>query len=474
MKLKTLLLFPLIGLLTLSAITLFSVIIKQDDNRAKDKIKNSCAQMMSILVNDDFISGPDIESQWDEDHHNMLAIVKDLKDALETESIDRIVNQLKTINNIKNSNSKTVNVQQLEFQIHRSALVKIIFDIHNEASNSTQSEYLKLNNITIILCSLLPTLLLSLIIYTNTHLFPQIQNLNMSAQRIATGHFKTPIKIKSNDEIGSLAKSMENMRISLLEHEKTIHSKNEEIEAFVYAVSHDLRGPLVNLVGFTNEINLTISDIEKNPGDDIKDFLDDINMSVKFISDNAHKLESLIEGLLKLSRTGRQVLEPEYIDTEFTIRQAANDYKNELESINGAIVVDKLHPVFIDPNAFDRVLTNIISNAIKYRDKNRAFTLSISSIADGDCIRLNFQDNGIGFPQESMSKIFRVFQRFHPNVAEGEGMGLLIIKRLIERSDGSIQISNNEDHGSLIQVTLPQPKETRKHSTTQTDLTTEA
>jgi PAS domain S-box-containing protein len=244
-----------------------------------------------------------------------------------------------------------------------------------------------------------------------------------------------------------------------------LRQKNEEVEAFVYIVSHDLRAPLVNVLGFVKELQMSCAamkrllDARQLP-DDLKAKLnavmdEEITGSLNFIASSSQKFERLINALLRLSRQGRQVYQRVQVEMNSVAAGAVDGLQAMIEGATGEVQIAQLPLCFGDANALGQVFSILIANAVKYRDPQRALRIEVGGIEEGGLSHYWVQDNGLGIPEAGKSRLFQVFQRLHPQQGAGEGMGLAIAHRIIERHGGKIWAESREGQETTFHFTLP-------------------
>lgn len=242
--------------------------------------------------------------------------------------------------------------------------------------------------------------------------------------------------------------------------------KNAENEMFVYSVSHDIRAPLVNLQGFSQEIKLALSDLrlmlkdERFP-DELREKISEtlnggIAESVNYIQTAVKHLSNIIDGLLRLSRAGRVQYEWSEVPIQRVVGRIIDSLSVTIAARRARISVDALPVIAGDTPAIEQLFSNLISNALNYLDPAREGRIHIGTLpGQGDKVIFFVKDNGLGIPEPLQSGLFRGYQRFHPNVARGEGMGLAIVQRIIERHNGRIWIESKPGEGSTFYVALP-------------------
>lgn len=247
--------------------------------------------------------------------------------------------------------------------------------------------------------------------------------------------------------------------------------KNEENEMFVYSVSHDLRSPLVNLQGFSKELISVSSDIRKLIEEDacsadikrrgISLIDQDMMGSIRFIQAAVTRLSIIMDSLLRLSRVGRVEYKFQQIDPTPIIKRIVESMQSITNERNATIAVRELPTVWADPSALEQIFANIIGNALNYLDPKRPGKIEIGCCPESEKILneamhvLYVKDNGLGIGEQAKSKLFRIFQRLHPNAAEGEGVGLAIVRRIVERHGGRITVESTEGMGTTFFVALP-------------------
>jgi light-regulated signal transduction histidine kinase (bacteriophytochrome) len=241
--------------------------------------------------------------------------------------------------------------------------------------------------------------------------------------------------------------------------------KNEEVEAFVYIVSHDLRAPLVNLQGFSGELarscdaleqTLRTAELQPHVERTVLAILrQDIAGALRYISASTMKFQSLIDTLLLLSRTGKQELRFEQADVQGIVESTVMSLHQTIDGSGAAVIVETLPVITADATAIGQVFSNLISNALKYLQPGRPGRIVIGGELAGEVTHYWVRDNGAGIATSAQPRLFQVFQRFHPTLASGEGMGLAIVKRLIERHGGRVWVESEEGVGTTFHLQLP-------------------
>jgi PAS domain S-box-containing protein len=239
--------------------------------------------------------------------------------------------------------------------------------------------------------------------------------------------------------------------------------KTSENESFVYSVSHDLRAPLVNLQGFSQELILTQEAMQKVLSDarvppDLQEqsralLTGEMTESLGFIRNAVQHLGNIVDGLLRLSRVGRVEYVLEEVDTQALVADILASLHSTIQKSGGRVRVGTLPVIQADSNALGQVFANLVGNALKSFDAQRPGVIDISASSDDPPV-FAIEDNGIGIAADYRRKIFKVFQHVHPAQGRGEGMGLAIVQRIVERQNGRIWFESTPDVGTTFYFTV--------------------
>jgi len=222
--------------------------------------------------------------------------------------------------------------------------------------------------------------------------------------------------------------------------------ENDDLENFIYTISHDLRSPLTAIQGMTQ---ILMEDYEDLLDKDGRYYLERIDANVK-------KMESLINDLLKLSRAGRIKSPKEQIESLTMVSKIIDDISKEEGISNWNIAIDKsLPPVVYDRPALNEVFYNIIKNAVIFMGDQREPSIEVGYERQDNCVIFHVRDNGIGIESENIDKIFKVFERVRDIDSKGNGVGLAFVKKIIEHYGGKIWVESSKGHGSTFYFTIP-------------------
>ena len=219
----------------------------------------------------------------------------------------------------------------------------------------------------------------------------------------------------------------------------------QELDQFVYRASHDLRSPLVSIMGLVNLISM------EDPSPTVMNYLTMVRRSIV-------KLDSFIREIVNHSKNSRQEIEFEKMDPEEKVYDAIEELKflTEGRHFNIEVDVQGKTPWISDPFRTQVVLKNLISNAMKYQKPNTNGNGRISIAIDvhHDLSRIVVEDNGIGIEPQYHDEVFKMFFRA-TNQSFGAGIGLYIVKEALSRVNGTIQLESTPDIGSKFTVLLP-------------------
>ncbi|MGE5642241.1 MAG: ATP-binding protein [Byssovorax cruenta] len=235
------------------------------------------------------------------------------------------------------------------------------------------------------------------------------------------------------------------------EHEKLIaelEAKNAELERFTYTVSHDLKSPLITIRGFLGFVR----EDTKN-GNLVR-----LDADIKRISDATEKMQRLLNDLLELSRVGRLVNEPKEVPFHKLIAEALELLHGRISQGNIAVsVAENLPPVFGDYQRLLEVMQNLIDNAAKFMGSQASPRIEIGQRDSREGMNIFYvRDNGMGIPPEFLDNIFGLFNKLDAR-SEGTGVGLALVKRIIEFHHGSIWVDSELGRGTTFFFTLPSP-----------------
>jgi signal transduction histidine kinase len=236
---------------------------------------------------------------------------------------------------------------------------------------------------------------------------------------------------------------------------------NEEIQRFAYIVSHDLRAPLVNVMGFTSELEQAAGaltrhlDTQTVPAELREAIAEDIPEALRFIRSSTSKMDRLINAILKLSREGRRVLVPEPLDMAALLHNIADSMQHQATSKQAVIEIGTVPSIISDRLAVEQIFTNVMDNALKYLKPDRPGAIKIDGRREGSMVRYDIADNGRGIAERDYERVFELFRRAGDQTVPGEGIGLAHVRALVRRLGGSIECSSALGVGTTFTVRVP-------------------
>lgn len=240
--------------------------------------------------------------------------------------------------------------------------------------------------------------------------------------------------------------SLKKLNFELERHSRELEISNKELEQFAYVASHDLQEPLRMVSGFMTQL-------EKKYSSQLDD---KAKQYIHFAVDGAHRMRQIILDLLEFSRAGRKDHKQSYIQITELINDIKNLYSKTIEEKKAKIEFIGENEIYHYKTPITQILSNLISNSLKYSKEYETPHIKISHRKENGQYLFSVSDNGIGFSSEFYDKIFIIFQRLHNKDAyEGTGMGLAIVKKIIESFNGKIRVESSPNKGSTFYFSLP-------------------
>ena len=244
-----------------------------------------------------------------------------------------------------------------------------------------------------------------------------------------------------------------------------LRQANEEIQHFAHIVSHDLRSPLVNIMGFTSELEVMRKDLFERLGSlraRLNDEADpdgalgrDFDEALSFIKRSIARMDGLIKAILKLTREGRRELRLEPLDMTELVRSTAEAFSYQAQQAGASIAIDPLPPCVGDRLALEQIFANLLENALKYLRDGIPGQIRVAGRSAASKLMYDVHDNGRGINPQDHERIFDIFRRSGPRDRPGEGIGLTYVRTLVRRLGGNIAVRSEPGQGSTFTVILP-------------------
>jgi signal transduction histidine kinase len=274
-----------------------------------------------------------------------------------------------------------------------------------------------------------------------------------------------------------LKDSNANLETAVEERTADLSEANEEIQRFAYIVSHDLRSPLVNIMGFTSELEelregifnriaelaahadtleTTAPPTAPPPleGND-KQLAEEFDEAITFIKSSIGKMDRLINAILHLTREARRAFKPERVDVGKLIEGITQTVAHQVDEANAEIKVEPLPDIVSDRLALEQIFSNLIDNALKYLQPGIAGSIQIKGRRKTSYIIYDVVDNGRGIDPKDHQRIFDLFRRAGTQDRPGQGIGLAHVRALVRRMGGTLSVSSEPGKGSTFTVMLP-------------------
>jgi signal transduction histidine kinase len=269
----------------------------------------------------------------------------------------------------------------------------------------------------------------------------------------------------SRDTLRDFADSLEGL---VAERTADLTRANAEIQRFAYIVGHDLRAPLVNVTGFTAELDSATAAIvelieraEAAAPDIVTEEArtaarQELPEAIGFIRTSTEKMDRLINAILKLSREGRRVIAPEPIDTVALVGTIRATLQHLIDDRGTRLVIDDdLPEIVTDRLALEQIFSNLIENAVKYLQPGRPGLIEVRGAHAGPRVTFEVSDNGRGIARADHSRVFDLFRRSGKQDQPGEGIGLAHVRALAYRLGGVIDVRSELGKGATFRLSLP-------------------
>lgn len=245
---------------------------------------------------------------------------------------------------------------------------------------------------------------------------------------------------EANNELKKLNSGLER---TISTRTSSLEKTNQELDRFVYSVSHDIKAPLASVKGLINLVRLSQED--------------ELEHNLKLMERSIDKLNGFVEDILVHSRNSRVELKQDVINFEEEIELAAEGLRHMDQASNVKLItsIEQSAPAITDQYRLQSVLKNLISNSVKYHNKDaKKSWVKVFVSSDKEEIKIRIADNGIGIHKNYLDKIFDMFYRASEN-SFGSGLGLYIVKETVEKLGGTITVSSKENVGSSFELAIP-------------------
>jgi len=274
-------------------------------------------------------------------------------------------------------------------------------------------------------------------------------------------------------ELANARKAVEQANAGLEERvrERTadLGKANEEIQRFAYIVTHDLRAPLVNIMGFTAELETSVDEVktymEAQPAAEDDPLAaqarlaatEDLPEAISFIRAATRKMDGLINAILKISREGRRQLNPEPVELSEIAETSAAAVHHQIAESDGSIETDiRVGQLITDRLSLEQILGNMLDNAVKYQEPGRPLRVAIRARhVPGNRVHIEIEDNGRGIADTDHERVFELFRRSGSQTSAGEGIGLAHVRTMVRSLGGDVTLTSKLGEGTTFIINLP-------------------
>ncbi|CAG9246389.1 sensor histidine kinase [Paraburkholderia unamae] len=317
----------------------------------------------------------------------------------------------------------------------------------------------------------------------------RLDALTDNANRLAANEPLAPLTA-GNDEIAELDLTLHQISQRLIEAERlrlgfqadlarradqlarineNLRQQTQENEMFIHGVSHDLRAPLVNLQGFSRELDHACNDLRERVAKsslapEVRERIErtineDIGEALRYLQTAVLRASHIIDALLRLARVGRVEYRRQRVGVRELVQRVVDAMHASIRARGAQVSVQVLPDVWGDPTALEQVFANLIGNALNYLDPEREGRVEIGTASAPPGVEslqiFYVRDNGLGIPEVGLPRLFQAFARMHGNVAPGEGIGLALVRRVVERHGGRVWVESVESEGTTFYLSLP-------------------
>lgn len=286
----------------------------------------------------------------------------------------------------------------------------------------------------------------------------------MAVWRIVTNYTDDLMEVR--DEVLTLNEGLEER---VRQRTDRLAQANNEIQRFAYVVTHDLRAPLVNIMGFTSELERAVQSLrapDAATGDmvsardqDLRLAQDeDIREAIGFIRSSTKKMDGLINSILQLARAGQRSMRLETVNVAELLETVRRTLQHQILAASGEIKFDLEVPAIVsDRTSLEQVFANMLENAIKYRAEGRLLRITVRNTKlETNAILFEIADNGRGIAAHDIERIFEMFRRSGSQDETGDGIGLAHVRTILRKLDGEIQVDSELGGGTTFRIILPE------------------
>lgn len=234
---------------------------------------------------------------------------------------------------------------------------------------------------------------------------------------------------------------------ALCRFQEQVERKNQDMRDFTSMISHDLKAPIYTIKGMSEALSEDFGETLRERGG-----LDLVN----FIKDSCSRMEALVKSVVEYSRLSSTMLNVESVPLSDILEQVGKDHRQMILESEASVTFPKNMPTLMsDSTRIYQVFSNLVGNSLKYRSPYRTPVIEIAASQDGPALMVSVKDNGIGVPADKLEEIFRPFKRAHQSGAEGSGIGLACVQKIMEKLGGKVSVASTDGLGSTFTLLFP-------------------
>jgi len=246
-----------------------------------------------------------------------------------------------------------------------------------------------------------------------------------------------------------------------------LQEKKQELETFLYITTHDMRGSLTNIDGYSQNLAADFNKLceliaPAPPPEESRAALRELTEeripeAIKYITEDAKKLFRILDGLLQVFRLGKVEMRPEVLNVNAIVKNALDTFRYQLEEAGSTVITGEMPPCKADAKAVDHIFKNLLANSVKYRSEFRKLQITVNGKKNGPATVLyTITDNSIGIKDADITRIWEIFYSGNnPKLKKGQGIGLAISKMMAEKTGGRLWAESKDGEGTTFFLEMP-------------------
>lgn len=489
--------FPLLSLLAIVLLAVIAVASTRSTRRAlaqrdlADQITRSTAALDVLTYEYLMCRLPRARQQWHQTHGEIGVTIQEaeFREPEERTILSMLSDRHRAIGDIFSSlpERKAPSADQMTEEIERRLVARVMLESQTMLANATRlstlvalrimSQHDRMNFFRVVSFVVLFVAVLAASLVIRRSITKPMVALHKGVETIGRGNLDYRSGLTSADEMGELSRALDRMVADLqhvtasrdeldrevsrrIELERSLRKRSDELvrsnsdlERFAYVASHDLQEPLRKIAAFGEMLEREAGDALSENG---RDYLTRVMGA-------SRRMKLLIDDLLAFSRVSTRAKPFVEVNLATIVEEVLDDIETRIRDTNGRVDVGDLPVIEAEATQMRQLFQNLIGNALKFHKPDQAPIVTVSGLVlDGEqgleepVLELTVKDNGIGFDDKYLDRMFEVFQRLHGRLAyEGSGIGLAICRKIVERHGGTIEAHGTDGEGATFLIRLP-------------------